>query len=146
MPRLPVDGKKVIEHRITLGTKERQLLDQAVNAYQFNAISTPVVAGASDISFMVVLGSILAIWFPDIHLPSGEFSMDELTAAVKTGVEAGVERAKIERESSGEATLDDSEGIRDTLGRLLFNLRNPNWGVGDDDAPGFREAWEEAFG
>lgn len=30
LPRLPVDGKKVIEHRITFGTKERDLLEQFV--------------------------------------------------------------------------------------------------------------------
>ena len=39
MPRLPVDGKKVIEHRITLGTKERQLLQDLTTSYRIDAIS-----------------------------------------------------------------------------------------------------------
>ena len=38
MPRLPVDGKKVVEHRITLGTKERQLIESYVFANQINQI------------------------------------------------------------------------------------------------------------
>jgi hypothetical protein len=39
MPRLPVDGKKVIEHRITLGTKERELLQDMTTSYRIDAIS-----------------------------------------------------------------------------------------------------------
>lgn len=37
MPRLPVDGKKVIEHRITFGTKERDLLEQFVGVQRTGA-------------------------------------------------------------------------------------------------------------
>jgi len=143
MPRLPVDGKKVIEHRITLGTKERELLDQGINAYQFNQIATPTVALMSDISGMIVLGSVLAIFYPDIVIPTGEATMDEVTSAINNGIKEGQQRAREEREQTGQATLDDSEGIRDTIGRLLFNLQNPNYGR---DAPGFREAWNDAFG
>ena len=39
MPRLPVDGKKVIEHRITLGGKERELLADLVTSYRIDAFS-----------------------------------------------------------------------------------------------------------
>ena len=39
MPRLPVDGKKVIEHRITFGTKERDLLDEISMSYRIQAIT-----------------------------------------------------------------------------------------------------------
>ena len=39
MPRLPVDGKKVIEHRITLGSKERMLLQDAVTSYRIDAMT-----------------------------------------------------------------------------------------------------------
>ena len=44
MPRLPVDGKKVIEHRITLGTKEREIFDHISTSYRINSIDTEVVA------------------------------------------------------------------------------------------------------
>ena len=58
LPRLPVDGKKVIEHRITFGAKERELLDQVTLGYQFNKISTPLVALVSDVSAMAFLTSV----------------------------------------------------------------------------------------
>ena len=39
MPRLPVDGKRVIEHRITFGSKERMLLEDLTTSYRIDAIS-----------------------------------------------------------------------------------------------------------
>ena len=39
MPRLPVDGKKVVEHRITFGTKERDLFDDIAMSYRIQAIT-----------------------------------------------------------------------------------------------------------
>lgn len=44
MPRLPVDGKKVIEHRITLGTKEREIFDHISTSIRINSIDTEVIA------------------------------------------------------------------------------------------------------
>jgi hypothetical protein len=38
MPRLPVDGKRVIEHRITLGGKERELLESWVAAKKVSLV------------------------------------------------------------------------------------------------------------
>jgi len=38
LPRLPVDGKKVVEHRITFGTKERDLLQDISTSYRIQAI------------------------------------------------------------------------------------------------------------
>jgi hypothetical protein len=38
VPRLPVDGKKVVEHRITFGTKERDLLQDISTSYRIQAI------------------------------------------------------------------------------------------------------------
>jgi len=58
MPRLPVDGKKVIEHRITFGTKERELLDNVATSYSINKVATPLVALISDISALAFLTSI----------------------------------------------------------------------------------------
>ena len=39
MPRLPVDGKRVIEHRISLGGKERQIFEDLATSYRIDAIS-----------------------------------------------------------------------------------------------------------
>ena len=51
MPRLPVDGNKVVEHRITLGTYERDQLNRFVDGLQirnigqgFGAATDPIEA------------------------------------------------------------------------------------------------------
>jgi hypothetical protein len=44
MPRLPVDGNKVIEHRITLGTFERQQLERLIDGLQIRNIGTGIGA------------------------------------------------------------------------------------------------------
>jgi len=62
VPRLPVDGKKVVEHRITFGTKERDLAEGALAAYQFNRIITPIVSALSDVSFLLFAGGVLAAY------------------------------------------------------------------------------------
>lgn len=38
MPRLPVDGKKVIEHRITLGGVERESLKSLARSYRIQSL------------------------------------------------------------------------------------------------------------
>tara|TARA_R110002012_G_scaffold321906_1_gene552167 strand:+ start:2124 stop:2471 length:348 start_codon:yes stop_codon:yes gene_type:complete len=57
MPRLPVDGKKVIEYRISLSGVERKALDDLVFANTINKVSTPLVALLSDVSAMALLTS-----------------------------------------------------------------------------------------
>ena len=37
MPRLPVDGKKVQEFRVTLGTKERELLEDLTTSFRIQS-------------------------------------------------------------------------------------------------------------
>lgn len=67
MPRLPVDGNKVIEHRITFGSKERMLLEDLVTSYRIDAISgndsiVEVLAdGGKIISMFATLGAILEL-------------------------------------------------------------------------------------
>ena len=70
MPRLPVDGTKVIEHRITLGGKEREILESAMTAYSFRNVATPVVTAVNDNTTLLLLAASLGImlpteWFPD---------------------------------------------------------------------------------
>ena len=63
---MPVDGRKVIEHRISLSGKERELLESAVFGYQFNQISDPIIKLISDISAMTFLVSVyLALRYGD---------------------------------------------------------------------------------
>ena len=64
MPRLPVDGKKVIEHRITLGAFERKMLDDFATAYKVNRISEPVVQILKDVSAQASIFLLLLYVFP----------------------------------------------------------------------------------
>ncbi len=91
MPRLPVDGKKVVEHRITFGTKEREMIEGAVAAFQFNRVANPVVAGMSDVSFMVVFGTLMSYFFPKIVIPTGAAAMDEVAEAIEKGIRETLE-------------------------------------------------------
>ena len=55
MPRLPVDGKRVIEHRITFGTKERDLLQDLGTSYRIGQIAEPTVDLLKDASALYAL-------------------------------------------------------------------------------------------
>ena len=59
MPRLPVDGKRVQEIRVTLGTYERERLDLLITGMTFRNVGTPTVALLSDVSALVALAAIL---------------------------------------------------------------------------------------
>ena len=128
MPRAKSD--RIVTHRIELGVKEREIADSMLAAFAFNRVSTPIVAGMSDVSFMIVLGSLLTLYFPDIVLPTGEAKMEEVVAAIDKGIKEGVERAREERRQTGDSPLDEASGVRDLLGRLYDNLTNPNWSPG----------------
>jgi len=128
MPRAKSD--RIVTHRIELGVKEREIADSMLAAFAFNRVSTPIVAGMSDVSFMIVLGGLLTLYFPDIVLPTGEAKMEEVVAAIDKGIKEGVERAREERRQTGDSPLDEASGVRDLLGRLYYNLTNPNWSPG----------------
>ena len=85
MPRLPVDGKKVIEHRITFGVKERQILEGALGAYQFNKVATPIVSAISDVSFWITLSGLLS-FFGIIITPPYDDDVHSWTEAIQLGV------------------------------------------------------------
>jgi hypothetical protein len=121
--------EKTIVYRVELQQKERELLESAIQAYNFNKVTTPIVAGLSDVSFMIVLGGLLTLFFPEIILPTGEAKMGDVMDAINRGIEQGRERAEAERDATGEATLDDATGVRDLIGRIWYNLTNPNWTI-----------------
>ena len=58
MPRLPVDGKKVVEHRITLGTKERDLLQDLSTSYRIKSVAPSVATALTDATALYALASI----------------------------------------------------------------------------------------
>ena len=57
MPKVKPD--QVIRHEIVLGRSERELISDGIAAYQFNRITTPLVALFSDASAMgLILGGL----------------------------------------------------------------------------------------
>tara|TARA_A100001391_G_scaffold108766_1_gene73063 strand:+ start:27 stop:401 length:375 start_codon:yes stop_codon:yes gene_type:complete len=52
---LPVDGKKVVEHRITFGTKERDLLQDLSTSYRIGQVAQPTVDLLKDASALYAL-------------------------------------------------------------------------------------------
>jgi len=74
MPRKPTE--KVVEHRITLGTYERQMFSDAVTSYNFKNVSTPIVAALSDVSFVLFIGAAIGL-FLDRVLPDDWRSVTE---------------------------------------------------------------------
>lgn len=65
MPRLPVDGKKVVEHRVTLGTYEREQLNRFVDGMQIKNIGTGIGAATDPLEAMLsnTLGTIGGVYF-----------------------------------------------------------------------------------
>ena len=59
MPKPKPD--QVVRHEVVLGKSERDLLRGAAEAYQFNKISTPIVAGLSDVTFTATVAALLAL-------------------------------------------------------------------------------------
>jgi len=67
MPRLPVDGKKVIEHRFTLGQYERDQLDTLITGITVRNVATPTVALLNDVTGLIALTAIAeALGFIDL--------------------------------------------------------------------------------
>ena len=100
MPRTKPD--KTVIHRHELGGKERELAESVVAAFSFNRISTPLVAGLSDVSFVLTVGALLSIWFPNIILPKAEDGLDAVLEAIKIGVEHGAETIGVDGPSRWE--------------------------------------------
>ena len=109
MPRLPVDGTRVREIRLTLGTKERELLDSAINSFQFNQIATPTVSLMSDVSGMIVLAGLLKIVLPNLVLPTGEeVTQQEVVDAIQQAI----------------AESSDPEGREERAGSVFGGVSN----------------------
>jgi len=119
MPRLPVDGKRVIEHRITFGTKERDMIDSALASYQFNRVATPTVDLMKDVSGMTVFASILIALGVPIILPVEE-GMEAVTTAIGEGFtkwRQNQNREYIERREMAEDPIEP--------GLLNYDPENP---------------------
>ena len=91
---------KVIEYRISLQDKEREILESAIGAYQVNRIMTPIVTLMNDISGMAVFltlasalgfaGVVFAFTVTtpteDMHVLLTDFFLQRDQAAMASGV------------------------------------------------------------
>jgi hypothetical protein len=108
MPRLPVDGKKVIEHRFSMGQFERDQLDTLITGITVKNVATPTVALLSDVSALLALTAI-----------AEAIGLIDLGALAKKGAGAG--QAWIDSvlagvyNSIGEAIQAGSEMIEDAI-------------------------------
>ncbi len=109
MPRLPVDGKKVIEHRITFGTLERELLRDATTSYRLQSLKIPEMLNFLDdpLRLIQVLYSV-AIILEVLGIESG----------LPTPVDAATWFA--ERDVTGQKIIDSgNKSILQTLTEFL---------------------------
>lgn len=125
MPRLPVDGKKVQEIRFTLGTFERERLDTLITAISINRIANPVVALMSDVSGMIVLGSLLATIgiIVDFGGLPVEPTMDQVTDRIKEGIQNRQDlRANITAEERERLRAGGDQSLAGGLEQLIRNV------------------------
>ena len=91
---------QVIRHEIGLTRDTKELVEGVVGAYQFNRVSTPVVAALSDVSFLVFLGSVLAAWKIidketwDSMIRGSELTLDAILEALGMAWDVGGEFKK----------------------------------------------------
>jgi hypothetical protein len=124
MPRLPVDGKRVVEHRITLGTKERQMVDRIVGSYQFNRVATPTVALMSNVTGMAVFAGIVAVFVPKIYDYLNLPGMDPVEAVTQ-----GIKDTIVEQEK---AAIEGEQSFADKQNQFVIDaIRNAWSGLGE---------------
>ena len=119
MPRAKADN--VVIHRIEFGGKERELLEGATAAWQFNRVASPIIAALSDVSFLVFVGGVLAAYKfideDDWKAVSGAYNEASTTAAeVAAGIQGAYESAKRKKREAGEW----AEGVLEDRGLIQF--------------------------
>ena len=112
---------QVVRHEIVLGRSEKEMLEGVIGAYQFNRVSTPVVAAFSDVSFLIAVGSLLAAYkFID------EETWDAFIMAIKSG------------------TANPDEVVTEIVG--AYNMKTIEWATDPAKAAGLGDegpkVWE----
>jgi len=100
--------KETIVHRIELGSWERQRVEGIAEAYSFNKVASPIIAALSDVSFVLLVGSMLAAW---------KFIDEDTWKAMSRGVDTaeGALAALIE---AAEKAVADAQQLREELGDI----------------------------
>lgn len=77
---------KCEEIRVTLGTKERMMAEELIQAQSFNQIATPIVAAISDVSFWITLGTLLALFGITVLEPKNTEDVRSWQDAIRAGI------------------------------------------------------------
>tara|TARA_R100001594_G_scaffold147057_1_gene199487 strand:- start:513 stop:833 length:321 start_codon:yes stop_codon:yes gene_type:complete len=101
------------------------MIEGALAAFQFNRVATPVVAGMSDVSFMIVLGTFLTYFFPKIVIPTTATGMEEVAEAIERGIretlEDDLERRQEFADLQNEYVAEGATSIFNVIRGLLLN-------------------------
>ena len=110
--RLPVDGKKVIEYRITLGTKERMIAEDMATSLRINAIDPKAILDTLDdpkkiIQIAYSIATIAELFGIETGLPTAGDLPEVYEWFAKRGIKQDVARS------------EDNPSIFDLLKNLL---------------------------
>ena len=105
MPKPKPD--QVIRHELVLGRSEKEMLDGFLMAQNFNRVSTPIVAGLSDASFVLTVATLLAIFFPGIRdfLPKNPIDPGETIEGILAWLEAEKNKVQLKVEEGADTAL-----------------------------------------
>ena len=112
MPRLPVDGKKVIEHRISLGNVEREALKSLAFSYRIESLAGEngildelssvdnIIGKLATIGFLLELFGITDVFdFDDNAIAKAKEIKDKIVRNEKDAVAANKARADLENQA-----------------------------------------------
>tara|TARA_R110000751_G_scaffold23201_1_gene64534 strand:+ start:230 stop:625 length:396 start_codon:yes stop_codon:yes gene_type:complete len=105
--RLPVDGKKVQEFRITLGTFERDRLDTLISSLAFKNVATPTISLLNDATGMIAIVAIIDQLFGYQILQQGTETLEDLIFDIKSFNE----RRKENRDATGNISDYTGQGL-----------------------------------
>lgn len=138
VPELKTKPTQVIVHRIELQTKERELLESAVGAYQFNKVAVPVVSLLKDVTG-------LAAFFLILNLLLGLKPDEDGEHGALAGLVFDYIQAETDRETTG--VSGGAAGRKPSLGNIWYNIRHPNfdweadWGTFGGQRPSWWPSW-----
>ena len=116
--RLPVDGKKVSELRITLGTFERNQLDTLITSLAFKNVATPTVSLLNDTTGLIAIVAIIDQLFGYEILQSGTESLDDLISDLRNFNQ----RRKANRDANAVLSDYTGEGLLTAFLKILEGI------------------------
>lgn len=155
---------KVLRHEIVLGRADREMIQQLVTAQSIDKVGETikelfvVLKDPTEVAGVVVsVAFLMELLGYDVPYFPGPAELKEIIDSMKDARQAREEYQTGTNPFTGSPTTSDPSGITTpaeayeregggtmgfaaALGTAWYNLTNPNWGIGDPDAPGVLEA------